>query len=155
MILFTIIMACLFCAQLLAESSSGCGLGWQVLKKNSLMSSSTRITTNHLFLNQFFGTTSGTSGCSKHSIVKKESKAKHYLQANYENLRLEMAMGGGEVLAGLINSFGCGNHVTGIFVKEMRDEYSSIFQNNSKNAYTKVQNIIDGNHNLSNNCQLI
>lgn len=52
------------------DSSSGCGADWYIFKKNSLVSSSLRATTNAILLNATFGMTFGTSNCSQHSIVK-------------------------------------------------------------------------------------
>lgn len=83
------------------DKSSGCGLGWQVLKKHSLVSSVLRSTTNGLFFNQTFGMTSGTSGCARHSLVKNESRGIHFVEANYHQLMIDMAQGKGEYLMGL------------------------------------------------------
>ena len=71
------------------DSSSGCGLGWQVFKDNSLVSSSSRAITNVTFLNTG-AMTFGTSGCAKHSIVKNEAKAIHYAQANQNQLMVDL-----------------------------------------------------------------
>jgi hypothetical protein len=83
-----------------ADSSSGCGLGWAIMKDNSLISSFSRAITNGTFLNSWFGMTSGTLGCARHSIVKNESKAIHYAEANHQELMINIAQGGGEVLEG-------------------------------------------------------
>ena len=81
------------------DSSSGCGLGWQIFSKNSLVSSALRSTT-HAFLPNTFSMTSGTSGCAKHDIVMNEYKAIHFAEANYSNLMMDMARGQGEYLNG-------------------------------------------------------
>jgi hypothetical protein len=51
------------------DQSSGCGLGWQVTQRMSLLSSAVRTTTDW-FLPNTFSMTSGTSGCAHHDIVK-------------------------------------------------------------------------------------
>lgn len=89
-----------------ADQSSGCGLGWEVVKKNSLVSSSTRQTT-HAFLPNSFSMTSGTSGCAKHSIVKKEHEKQYFVESNLDQLKDEMAIGKGEYLATFASLMGC------------------------------------------------
>lgn len=89
-----------------ADSSNGCGLGWRIAPKQSLLSSSTRSTTN-AFLPNTFSMTFGTSGCAQHSIVKKDRAIEHFVEANFENLQIEMAQGQGESVATLGEIMGC------------------------------------------------
>tara|TARA_R110000868_G_scaffold167130_2_gene401430 strand:- start:5252 stop:5653 length:402 start_codon:yes stop_codon:yes gene_type:complete len=103
----------IFCASLLfassafaADSSSGCGVGWQVTQKTSLSASSTRSTTNAILPNTI-SMTSGISGCAHHSIVKVDSEVQYFAEANLENLQMEIAQGNGEYLATLSSLMGC------------------------------------------------
>tara|TARA_R110000868_G_scaffold204946_1_gene453119 strand:+ start:11633 stop:12034 length:402 start_codon:yes stop_codon:yes gene_type:complete len=103
----------IFCASLLfsfntfaADSSSGCGVGWQVTQRTSLSASSTRSTTNAILPNTI-SMTSGISGCAHHSIVKVDSEVQYFAEANLENLQLEIAQGNGEYLVTLSNLMGC------------------------------------------------
>jgi hypothetical protein len=89
-----------------ADSSSGCGLGWMVFQKNSLVSSSLRATTNTMFLNTI-AMTFGTSGCAKHDIVMNEKKAIHFAEANFEKIMQEMAQGNGEFISSFAQVLGC------------------------------------------------
>lgn len=114
-----------------ADSSSGCGLGWQVFKKNSLVSSSLRATTNAFFLNTI-AMTFGTSGCAKHSIVKNDKKSLHFLENNLPMVQAEMAMGSGEYINGLAQTFGCDENT---FSGHMQNNYSKVFNQNNKKAY--------------------
>ena len=61
-------LAILFSINAMAkDGSSGCGPGWYLLKKNSILSSSLRVTTNGIFFpTTTLGMTIGTSNCSKH-----------------------------------------------------------------------------------------
>lgn len=93
------------------DGSSGCGLGWQVAPKQSLLSSFSRSIT-HVFLPNTFSMTFGTSGCARHSIVKKDSAIQHFVEANFENLQIEMAQGQGENLAMLTELMGCDSKYT-------------------------------------------
>lgn len=89
-----------------ADSSSGCGIGWQVLPKQSLVSSFTRNLVNATFSNTI-AMTLGTSGCAKHSIVYNEKQGLHFVEANKEVLVAEMALGNGEYLTAMAEVFGC------------------------------------------------
>ncbi len=89
-----------------ADSSSGCGIGWQVLPKQSLVSSFTRNLVNATFSNTI-AMTLGTSGCAKHSIVYNEKQGLHFVEANKEALVAEMASGNGEYLTAMAEVFGC------------------------------------------------
>jgi hypothetical protein len=107
------------------DSSSGCGLGWQVSQKNSLLSSAIRSTTNTVLPNTF-SMTFGSSGCSQHSIVKNESEQQYFVEANLERLSLEMAVGEGEYLRSFAAVMGCGASV-GEFSTAVQKSYSEIF----------------------------
>lgn len=88
------------------DNSSGCGLGWEVSKKQSILSSAVRSTT-HAFLPNTFSMTFGTSGCSRHQIVKNDENAVVYAVNNYDSLVIDMAKGDGEYLAGFAQTLGC------------------------------------------------
>ena len=88
------------------DTSSGCGLGWQVSQRQSLLSSAIRSTTD-AFLPNTFSMTSGTSGCAKHEIVKNDEKAVEFAVNNYNSIVVEMAEGHGEFLDGFAQALGC------------------------------------------------
>jgi hypothetical protein len=136
------------------DSSSGCGLGWQVFKKNSLISSALRATTNAIFLNSV-AMTFGTSGCAQHSIVRNDKKSLHFMDANKHHLMTEMAMGEGEHLKAFSQILGC---ETGEFAKTMKGNYQEVFRSDDLNArqlinLVKVQMIQQPN--LRKGCGLI
>ena len=110
-----------------ADKSSGCGMGWYVFKKNSLVSSVLRSTTNTIFWNNTFGMTSGTSNCAKHSIVQDDKKDIHFLEANYHTLLVDSAVGDSSFLTAFAEALGCqGAGVDG--VKDLlRHNYQEIF----------------------------
>ena len=111
-----------------ADSSSGCGLGWQLFPKTSLVSSSLRSTT-HFILPNTFSMTSGTSGCAHHDIVMNEYKAIHFAEANYDQLMMDMARGQGEYL----NGFAAVTNYKGDM-----NAFGSFVQNNFANLYPTV-----------------
>jgi hypothetical protein len=107
------------------DKSSGCGLGWKVNSRNSLSGTSTRGTTNPYGVSSMFGTSFGTSGCDRHSIVKNEKRALHFAEVNYDSLILEMALGSGEFLDGFAMTLGCSSQA-----------FSSAMQRNFKQIMT-------------------
>jgi hypothetical protein len=139
------------------DGSSGCGAGWYIFKKNSLISSSLRATTNAIFLNATFGMTFGTSNCSKHSIVKNDMKAIHFTEYTFAQLKREMAKADGDYFLAMADIMGCGQH-TQEFGQVVRSNYGAIFNANTKTPVDMVKNLerkIKANQSLSKNCQII
>lgn len=129
--ILVIALTLLISSPLLAgDSSSGCGLGWQIFKKNSLISSALRSTTNVIFLNTV-GMTFGTSGCAQHSIVKNDKKSLHFMDANKHHLMTEMAMGEGEHLKAFSQILGCDESQ---FAETMKENYKEVFRKDDLNA---------------------
>ncbi len=123
------------------DASSGCGLGWQVSKKNSLLSSSIRNTTNATSSNQTYGMTSGTSGCAKHSIVQNDKAPLHYTEANYGNLVSEMAQGKGEFLRTYAAVLGCSPAAFEDFSNMTRTHYSDIIPHDQVTPDTLLKEV--------------
>ena len=112
------------------DQSSGCGLGWAVTKRNSLLSSSTRQTTNAIASNTI-AMTLGTSGCAKHDIVMKNKEAQFFAEANYQKLQSEMAEGRGEYLAAFANVLGCKAGSEQDLGQAFQQNYSQIWTSDS------------------------
>lgn len=109
------------------DTSSGCGIGWQVTKKTTLFGSTTRNTT-HAILPPTFGMTSGTSGCAQHPLVKKsDQQAVIFASTNLEPLRIEMAEGQGEYLQAFARTMGCSDSSLSRFSTEAQRHYKTIF----------------------------
>lgn len=137
-----------------SDKSSGCGLGWQVFKKNSLVSSSLRATTNAFALNTI-AMTLGTSGCAKHSIVKNDKKSLHFLESNLPMVQMEMAMGNGEYINGLAQTFGCDEAA---FSGHMQGKYNQIFngeQDRAINVLVAIEAEIVTNPHMLKACGII
>ncbi len=130
------------------DGSSGCGLGWEILKKNSLVSSFTRAAVNATFSNTL-GMTFGTSGCAKHSIVKNEAKAQHFTEANLEQIKIEMALGQGAYVSTLGLLLGCKNEE--IFNKSLKENYDAINTKYDIEASELLNNVKDTIH-TQNSC---
>ena len=103
--------------------SDGCGLGWQVTQKKSLLGTFTRATTNAV-VPPTFGMTTGTIGCDQHSIARRDVPAAQFVATNYDALLLDMAQGQGEALSALSHVMGCNDAAA--FGQMTRSEFSSL-----------------------------
>jgi hypothetical protein len=137
------------------DSSSGCGLGWEVAKDTSLVSSFTRALVNATASNTI-AMTLGTSGCAKHSIVYNEAQGIHFAEANVNTLAVEMAKGNGEVVLGFASVFGCQNSQA--FGSMLQAKYESVLPSEKTSGvelYNNVKAEIKNNAALSSSCSLI
>lgn len=136
--LIAIVFASLFSQFAMAsDSSSGCGVGWMVFKKNSLISSALRSTTNAFFLNTI-AMTSGTSGCARHSIVKNDQKSLHFTEANQNQLMTEIALGSGQNVSALSELMGC---EPSVFANTLKANYGEVFVKEEMNAREVLNHI--------------
>lgn len=138
-----------------ADSSSGCGMGYEVAPKQSLVSSSTRALVNATFSNTI-AMTLGTSGCAKHSIVKNEAKGIHFAEANLNVLAIEMARGNGEFVNTFASVFGCQN--SSAFGSMVQANYETVLPSASTSGvelYNNVKAQIKNNATLASSCSLI
>ncbi|MGB0455013.1 MAG: DUF3015 family protein [Bacteriovoracaceae bacterium] len=126
------------------DKSSGCGPGWYVFKKNSLVSSSLRATTNGiLFPITTLGMTLGTSNCGKHSIVAKEQESLHYATNNFFEIKTEAASGKGEFLTSFATVLGCHPQSKAQFSKMMKKNYSKLFKGNQTDPKRLLKGVYD------------
>ena len=134
--LFKVVLLSIFlCFSIQAkDSSSGCGPGWFLFKKNSLVSSALRATTNGvLFPFVTLGMTFGTSNCTKHSLVKTEKKTIHFVTHNVFEIKSEAARGSGDFLKSYAKTIGCQSDVYDYFSSKLQDQYENIFKEKSTN----------------------
>ncbi len=137
------------------DSSSGCGMGWEVAKNQSLVSSSTRAIVNATFSNTI-AMTLGTSGCAKHSIVNNDAKGIHFAEANMNQLAIDMARGNGEFVTSFASVFGCQN--SRAFGSMVQANYETVLPSDSTSGvelYNNVKAQIKNNATLSSTCSLI
>ena len=107
------------------DTSSGCGLGWEVTKSTTLSATTTRGTTDTSLPNTF-SMTSGTSGCAKHPIAKNDMPAFEYAVVNHDALTIEMAQGQGENLTAFARTLGCGDGAVARFGQMAQSHYGQI-----------------------------
>jgi len=137
------------------DSSSGCGLGWEVNGDNSFLGTSTRGTTHATFV-PTFSMSFGTSGCAKHSVVQNEKRGLHYAEGNFASLMVEMSVGQGEVLNGFAAVMGCGTEQSA-FGQIMQARYGEIFTSvdiTPVDMYHNVMRQIRADNQLAGSCSL-
>ena len=145
----------LIAAPAFADSSVGCGLGSIIFKKNSILSALLRATTNASFSSQLFGITSGTSGCSQHSIVKKEMLPQYFAEVQLKNIQLDVSRGHGDYLVALAESFECDQAQQNFFNSELKKSYVKLFETKTTSPsefITKSKNLILSNQKLASHC---
>ena len=137
------------------DSSSGCGMGWEVAPRQSLISSTTRSIVNATF-SSTIAMTLGTSGCAKHSIVKNDAKGIHFAEANLNQLAIEMARGNGEFVTSFATVFGCQNSTA--FGSMVQANYEVVLPSEKTSGvelYNNVKAQIKNNATLASSCSLI
>ena len=138
------------------DSSSGCGLGWQVNQRTSLVSSAIRASTNATFSNTI-AMTFGTSGCAKHDIVLNEKQPIYFAEANFHNLMVEMAAGHGEFLVAFAEVLGCDAGASKTFGQLTQAHYNEIYDATATPAsmLLRTRAMIDANPALAMRCQSV
>lgn len=86
---------------------AGCGLGSLAFGNQPGMIQILAATTNGTFASQTFGITSGTSNCVSGGVVKSEREQAAFAEVNFQDLKRNMAAGGGEFLTSFATLLGC------------------------------------------------
>ncbi|MBF0359449.1 MAG: DUF3015 family protein [Oligoflexia bacterium] len=139
------------------DKSAGCGLGSLAAPQQTLISTTTANIVDYFLPSKISATTTGTSGCAKHSLVMKHKMDLHYTQVNFENLKQEIAMGGGIYTQVFGRTLGCNDEVYPTFSDRMQKNYQRIFIQNNDNsvkALDSVKYIIKGDPILSKKCNV-
>ena len=139
-----------------ADGSSGCGPGWYVTSKTSLLSSAIRGTTNAILVPTVtLGMTFGTSKCSKHSIVKKEMENLKYATENYFEIAADIAKGDGVYLNAYSDLMGCKDKAQIKFKSSVQNKFNSLFKNldvNPEHLVEETYKIILRDKELTQSC---
>jgi hypothetical protein len=135
-----------------ADGSSGCGLGWMVLKENSLISSFTRSLINATF-SSTFAMTSGTSGCTKHSIVEKSKMQEYFIATHLPQIQHEVAAGSPLYTQALAVVLGCSEAYAPTLRQDLRANYQHLFQSHAPGTAEKIIQHVSANH--SKECSVI
>lgn len=141
--------------QKVQAQDSGCGAGGYIIQKNSKVLQLLAVTTNHSFLSQEFGITSGTSGCSASGIVMNDRAAEYFAEVNLKDITREMAQGKGEKLSAFTALYGCSvkgqKDLSDVLQKDF-DQYVSHSEISAKELVQNVHQGIKSNPELSKEC---
>src|SRR3954447_10720975 len=106
---------------------AGCGLGSLLFgNDNTTLMQILAATTNGTFGSQTFGITSGTSNCTSGGVVKAEREQAAFAEVNFQDLKRNMAAGGGEFLSSFSTLLGCTDTAKPTFFKMTQERYESI-----------------------------
>jgi hypothetical protein len=106
---------------------AGCGLGSALFgQQNTVLMQILAATTNGIFSNQAFGITTGTSNCVSAGVVKAEREQAAFAEVNFQDLKRNMASGGGEFLQSFSTLLGCEEAAKPIFFKMTQEKYATI-----------------------------
>lgn len=120
-------------AALAAEGADGsCGVGSLIFKGQSgVLPQILAITTNGSTLNQMFGVSSGTLGCSPNATVHSNMKTAMFIDGNKDQLARDMSVGSGETLASLSHLLGVETKDQAAFNRLAKDNVARIFATDS------------------------
>jgi len=106
---------------------AGCGLGSILFgTDDSKLMQILAATTNGTFGSQTFGITSGTSNCVSAGMVKAEKEQAAFAEVNFQDLKRNMASGGGEFLMSFASLLGCTDGAKPAFAKMTQNQYETI-----------------------------
>ena len=110
-----------------AYGMAGCGLGSLLFgTDNSKGMQILAGTTNNILFPQTFAITSGTSNCVSGGVVKAEREQAAFAEVNFQELKRNMAAGGGEYLASFSTLLGCEDSAKAKFYKMTQTKFESI-----------------------------
>ncbi|HVV52851.1 MAG TPA: DUF3015 domain-containing protein [Polyangia bacterium] len=106
---------------------AGCGLGSMAFgTQNTALMQILAATTNGTFASQTFGITSGTSNCVSGGVVKAQREQAAFAEVNFQDLKRNMASGGGEFLTSFATLLGCEDGAKPALAKMTQAKYESI-----------------------------
>jgi hypothetical protein len=135
---------------------AGCGLGSLLFgNDNSTLMQILASTTNGTFGSQTFGITSGTSNCTAGGAVKAAREQAAFAEVNFQDLKRNMAAGGGEFLISFATLLGCEESVKADLGKMTQQKFEVIFSSAKTtpvNMLSSVKAQIKANPTLSGSC---
>ena len=134
------------------DQSRGCGLGSMVAPKQTLVSTTTAATVDYFVPSQSFGTTSGTSGCARHSIVMNQKMQEHFVEANIEQIKFESAIGAGESVEVLARTFGCSDSGVVTFGAKIQSNFETLSNQSAMKFLDSVKSMVKKDKTLKASC---
>src|SRR5437867_9026436 len=129
------------------DTGPGCGLGklaWGDFKKQKNIAPQIfESTTNGTFSSQWFGISSGTSGCTNDGQVWAEHKVNMFAAINFEDMSQEMAQGKGEHLTSLATLMGVPAEQQAEFFAMTQERYTSLVKAGEASPIAMVKALND------------
>lgn len=120
---------------------AGCGLGSIIFKDNGTFMQILAATFNGSFGNQTFAMSSGTLNCTSGGVVKAQREQAAFAEVNFQDLKRNMASGGGEFLTSFSSLLGCEDAVKPTFAKMTQEKYESILPTEATSPVQLVANV--------------
>lgn len=111
-----------------ANNVGSCGWGSKVFDgKSGIFPQILAVTTNGTSMNQLFGISSGTSGCTQDGVVRSAWKTAMFIDANKNKLARDMSVGQGESLDSLSSLIGVAPADKSSFFALAKNNFGTIF----------------------------
>ena len=117
---------------------AGCGLGSLLFEKDNSKGMQILAAILNGTGGQTFAITSGTSNCVEGGVVKAEREQAAFAEVNFQDLKRNMASGGGEYLASFATLLGCEESVKPEFFHMTQAKYESILPSASTTPIAMV-----------------
>ena len=129
LLLAVMFVATVFTCSALAAGygAAGCGLGSLVFGDQPGPVQIFAATTNGTFGNQTFGITSGTLNCTSAGVVKAQREQAAFAEVNFQDLKRNMAAGGGEFVTSFASLLGCEDSAKAPLAKMTQAKFETIF----------------------------
>ncbi len=121
---------------------AGCGLGSLLFgTDNSKGMQILAATTNGTIGSQTFGITSGTLNCTSGGVVALQREQAAFAEVNFQDLKRNMATGGGEFVASFATLLGCDDQGKQAFAQMGQDRYEVIFASAKTTPMEMLSNV--------------
>lgn len=125
------------------SDNCGCGLGRMALgdKEATVLSQLAATFLNGICGNQTFGITSGTLDCAPPTGVVMNERVQQYVEANLDNLAVDIAQGEGAALDALADLMAVSATDRGVLYARLQKNFDSIFASSSVSSTEVVKNL--------------
>jgi hypothetical protein len=117
------------------NNNVGCGWGTLMFKgQTGVAPQVLAITTNGTLMNNLFGISFGTAGCTKNGVIDPPQAASAYTGSNLDKLASDASRGGGENLETLAELIGVEQQDKAAFFQVAQQNFSTIFATENATA---------------------
>ncbi|MDX2019528.1 MAG: DUF3015 domain-containing protein [Deltaproteobacteria bacterium] len=136
------ILGCAGVARADGYGMAGCGLGSLLFgNDDSKLMQILAATTNGTVGSQTFGITSGTLNCTSGGVVKAQREQAAFAEVNFQDLKRNMAAGGGEYLSSFASLLGCSDSGKQAFAQMSQDRFEVILPTSKTGPIEMLNNV--------------